>query len=542
MELESIMIPTTNRFASLYLKQAKPVKDFFHYDLNSEAVFNKRYDNLLERSFHREALADCIEQYMKPFPQSEKTKFSLKKLRRDDAVVVIGGQQAGLLTGPLYTIHKIISIIKLAKEQEEQLQKPVIPIFWIAGEDHDYLEVNHVYIEKDNQLQKVAYPETPLERQMMSAVQFNKGKMRQWVRDIFEEFGETNITNDLLAFTDRAIETTTNLVDFFAYLICGLFQKEGLLIIDSANKQLRQLEKTFFAHLIENHEAITEAVLHQQEMIAQHDFPPAISLEDQAANLFFYNGKERILLFYDKQKELFVGKNNEVVFTKTELLEMLNKHPDCFSNNVLTRPLMQEWLFPTLAFIAGPGEIAYWGELKQAFEVMGFAMPPIIPRLQMTLIERSVEADIAALNLSLESVLLHGTKKEKEAYLQTISDKGMEEEIVKTSNFLKKQYEEIEAKMHLLDKGLVPIVEKNLSFHLRQLEFLQRKTEQSIQMQHEVTLEKYDRIERFIRPDNTPQERIWNIFYFLNKYGLLMIDDLMSLSYPFNGTHQIVKL
>ncbi len=94
MELESIMIPTTNRFASLYLKQAKPVKDFFHYDLNSEAVFNKRYDNLLERSFHREALADCIEQYMKPFPQSEKTKYSLKKLRRDNAVVVIGGQHA----------------------------------------------------------------------------------------------------------------------------------------------------------------------------------------------------------------------------------------------------------------------------------------------------------------------------------------------------------------------------------------------------------------------------------------------------------------
>ncbi len=68
------------------------------------------------------------------------------------------------MTGPLYTIHKIISIIKLAKEQEEQLQKPVIPIFWIAGEDHDYLEVNHVYIEKDNELQKVAITKTPLEK------------------------------------------------------------------------------------------------------------------------------------------------------------------------------------------------------------------------------------------------------------------------------------------------------------------------------------------------------------------------------------------
>ncbi|WP_329812592.1 bacillithiol biosynthesis protein BshC, partial [Streptomyces sp. GSL17-113] len=91
-----------------------------------------------------------------------------------DAVVVIGGQQAGLLTGPLYTIHKVISIIKLAKEQERKLNHPVIPVFWIAGEDHDYQEINHVFVEQNGKLEKTGYPERLTDKRMASEFVFNK--------------------------------------------------------------------------------------------------------------------------------------------------------------------------------------------------------------------------------------------------------------------------------------------------------------------------------------------------------------------------------
>ncbi|WJV29001.1 bacillithiol biosynthesis BshC [Rossellomorea sp. AcN35-11] len=128
MELESLNIPAINRFASQYLKQEEPVTSYFHYNVNSPAVYSERLKDLGSRQFHRMELAECIASYMKSLPTSAKVEESLVKLR-NNAVTVIAGQQAGLLTGPLYTIHKIISVIQLARQQEEELNHPVVPVF-----------------------------------------------------------------------------------------------------------------------------------------------------------------------------------------------------------------------------------------------------------------------------------------------------------------------------------------------------------------------------------------------------------------------------
>ena len=136
----------------------------------------------------RKELALCIEEYMKPFPTSEVVKDSLTKLANDEnSVVVIGGQQAGILTGPLYSIHKVISIIAFAKQKEAQLNIPVVPIFWIAGEDHDFQEVNHIYMEKEDKIQKVTYPEKVLEKRMVTDIELNQELCLEWVEEIVSE-------------------------------------------------------------------------------------------------------------------------------------------------------------------------------------------------------------------------------------------------------------------------------------------------------------------------------------------------------------------
>ncbi|MGV3466818.1 MAG: bacillithiol biosynthesis cysteine-adding enzyme BshC, partial [Heyndrickxia sp.] len=351
MNLENIFIPATNRFASLYIEQKKPVKDFFHYDITDQDVFKKRYKDVQARTFEREKLADCIEEYMEKFSPSDEIKKSLAKLRQPESVVVIGGQQAGLLTGPLYTVHKLISIIHLAKEQEQKLQVPVVPVFWIAGEDHDYLEVNHVFVEKDRTIQKLSFAEGPIDKRMVSDVEFDKIHMKKWVKKVFEHFGETEYTNQLLHMMDNTIDQSKTFVDFFVKLILNLFSKYGVLLIDSADKQLRRLEVPFFKEIIEQSSSITNLVLQQQENIGSFDFTNTIEIGKNAVNLFYYDGKERILLDYFPEQDSYIGKNNKVQFSKVDLLAELEKHPEHFSNNVVTRPMMEEWLFPTLAFI-----------------------------------------------------------------------------------------------------------------------------------------------------------------------------------------------
>lgn len=542
MELENAAALATNRFASFYIENLESVKDFFQYNIKNESVFRQRYEDLSKRDFNRNGVAECIENYMSKFPQSAAVDSSIEKLRNPVSAVVIGGQQAGLLTGPLYTIHKIISIIKLAEQQEKELGRPIVPVFWIAGEDHDYLEINHVFAPEKKHIKKKSYSGSTVGKTMASDIQFDKEKMLAWVRHIFSYFGDRSHTKDMLAVVDEAISKTNTVTEFFSYLIMYFFKDYGLLLIDSADSKLRQIEKPFFSRLINQRQTITEAVLAQQEKKKALGFINAIEIDDFAANIFYYHDSERVLLEFDPLEKVFAGKTNELRFTASELNDLLESNPDRFSNNVVTRPLMQEWLFPTLAFIAGPGEIAYWGELLPAFQAMESQMAPIVPRLNITLLDKTTERYMDELNLSIDDVLERGTAIERDRFLTSIKNESFESILIETKNELVSQYDKIIASVEQIDGGHVRLAETNLKMQIKQLEFLQKKVEDSITKKHEATLEKFQRIEQMIKPDGQPQERIWNTFYYLNEYGQNFIDELLNLPYEFDGRHKIIRI
>ncbi|MEK3887071.1 bacillithiol biosynthesis cysteine-adding enzyme BshC [Bacillus sp. FSL K6-3431] len=542
MELESIDIPATNDFASLYIKQKEPVKGFFHYDITEKAVFEKRYKDITKEEYNRQELASIIESYMKRFPHSEKIEESLHKLRDASSTVVIAGQQAGLLTGPLYTIHKIISTIKLAEQQEVLLGKPVVPVFWVAGEDHDYLEINHIFAETNAGMKKMSFSGIFDEKRMVSDIHYDQEQMLDWINQIFEQLGERKHTKEMITFLHDAVKKYKTVTDFFTYIVIHFFKEYGLLVIDSADMQLRKLEKRYFYHLLENNAEITTSVLKQQGMIKSNAFNQAIEIENNSANVFYYVNNERILLYYDCSQDLFFSKKGDLAFQKAELLDLLEQFPERFSNNVVTRPMMQEWLFPTLAFIAGPGEIAYWGELKQAFELTNKKMPPIIPRLNISFLESSVERDVNELTLSVQNVIKNGLHNEKEQFIRSVSDQEFDGITEQAKEFLVAQYSGLYKRLHNIDTGLLPLAEKNLAYHIKQFDFLQNKVETSIQNQHKTMIRKYDRIERHLCPDESFQERVWNIFYYLNDRGEDFIHTLVNQEYEFNGKHKLIKI
>ncbi|MFS0643586.1 bacillithiol biosynthesis cysteine-adding enzyme BshC [Siminovitchia sp. 179-K 8D1 HS] len=542
MELQNTVVPATNRFASLYIENMEKIKEYFHYDITENGIFRQRYRDVMKRDFNRTRLAACMEKYMSRFPKSDATGLALEKLRDPQSVVVIGGQQAGLLTGPLYTIHKIISIIKLAEQQEKELGIPVVPVFWVAGEDHDYQEINHLYIKEHRTLKKMTYPQQMGSKKMASHIEFDKEVMKRWIRQLFSMMGERPHTNEMLLLLDEAAHQADTLVDFFSYIVLSLFKDYGLLLIDSADPSLRELEKPYFARLIELNQDIASAVLSRQAVLDQRGFHRAIDMDENAANLFLNTDKGRELLLFDSAKKVFISKGGDVMMTEEQLLQLLEQHPESFSNNVVTRPLMQEWLFPTLAFIAGPGEIAYWGELKTAFETAGMTMPPVVPRLNVTLLDRSIERELEELDLSLEKVLQCGCEAEKEQFLKNIQDRQLDALVQQTKESLQKHYQKIRAHIGQVDRGHTRLADTNLAFHLQQLDFLKRKVEESIMKQHEAVLNKYLHVEQMLRPDGRPQERFWNIFYFLNDYGPHFIHSLINISYEFDGKHKVLRI
>ncbi|MDF1506689.1 bacillithiol biosynthesis cysteine-adding enzyme BshC [Robertmurraya sp. DFI.2.37] len=544
MEMMNLNLPATNRFATAYYNGTDEVQNFFHYQYQNSFHYQKRLEELSERSFMREELAAHIEFFMKPFPSSERVFESIAKLKKKDSVVVIGGQQAGILTGPLYSIHKVISIIAFAKQKEKELGVPVVPLFWIAGEDHDYAEVNHVYLENRNQLEKWVYPNKVLDKRMVTDCVLNKEVCQSWIEDVIETFGETEHTNQLLEFSKKAVECSETFVDFFAYIVMELFKEQGLLLVDSGNRQLRQLEKKAFAEQINHAANITASVENQQAKLAEYGFARTIELSSEAANLFYYDEEhfERVLLEFNKETKTFFGKDGNISFSQEELLAIANEQPEKLSNNVVTRPIMQEVLFPTLAFIAGPGEISYWAELKNAFEIFNMKMPPIIPRITITFLEREIESSIADWGLNLQEVLRAGVSEEKERFLTSVKDTSFAELFSEAKEQLMKSYTKIRKQSEKDYKGLIPLLQKNESILLQQIAFMEGKIEEALLIKHDVALKQLDCIDYSIRPFGGPQERVWNIYYFLNKYGLDFVERLLKLPFDFDGTHKVVKI
>ncbi|PLR77493.1 bacillithiol biosynthesis cysteine-adding enzyme BshC [Bacillus sp. V3-13] len=544
MEMINLSLPGTSRFATDYAEWHPGMERFFHYKYHEPAAYWSRIEELNNRKFHRNELADHISAFMADFPGSAAINQSIQKLRQENSVVVIGGQQAGILTGPLYTIHKIISIITFAEQKERELNIPVVPVFWIAGEDHDFQEVNHVYVCENKRVEKWSYPERILEKKMVSDIQIDEDICKRWIEEVFQSYGETEHTSRLLQFAGQLLKKNISFVDFFSAIIIDLFKEYGILIVDSGNRELRKLEKEIFTRQITDHQQITDAVHFQQQQLARAGYSKTIEIAENAANLFYYDStvNERILLEYHPEEQRFIGKNGRVSFTDDELIELAAEFPERLSNNVVTRPLTQEWLFPTLSFIGGPGEIAYWAELTKVFEHFHMKVPPIVPRLNMTIVDRSLETDLTDLDIDLADALTKGVEAARNHFLDSIKDGELESLFNETKQQFNEKYQLIQKEVKQKYPGLLPLLEKNEKLVQSQIDFMADKLDLEVRLRHEITLNKMARIENALKPLGLPQERVWNIFYYLNKYGPEFVDELLKLPYKFDGTHKIIKV
>ncbi|MFC5734868.1 bacillithiol biosynthesis cysteine-adding enzyme BshC [Cytobacillus gottheilii] len=544
MEMLNLSLPAANKFATEYIIQSDRISPYFDYRYNESQSYEKRIHELEGRSFMREELASYIEQFMGKFPASEQVGISLKKLQQNNSAVVIGGQQAGIMTGPLYSIHKVLSIVAFAKEKEKELQVPVVPVFWIAGEDHDYPEVNHIFTKSGAKMNKVVYPEKVLEKKMVSNIAFDQNICREWVDGILESYGETAFTKDVMIILDEAIQKSDTFVDLFAYIIMAMFKDTGLLLVDSGDRQFRQLQKEILKKQIRLSKEVTQSVFMQQENLKNAGISNSIDITAHAANLFYYDEKQhdRLLLEYHQESALFSDKEQTIQFSLEELLQVAEESPEKLSNNVVTRPITQELLFPTLAFIAGPGEIAYWAELQQAFRHFSIQMPPLVPRINFTLLERDIETDLNELEVRLEDVLANGIEGQKNAFLQSIQSDQADSLFDSLQTDVNKHYRCIEDYAKTNTKGVVQLLKKNEQKVIEHIQFLQQKIQEDIQLQHSHIINKYDRTGTALKPDGAPQERVWNALYFMNRYGLEFFKQILNHPLPFDGSHVVVKI
>jgi bacillithiol biosynthesis cysteine-adding enzyme BshC len=339
---------------------------------------------------------------------------------------------------------------------------------------------------------------------------------------------------------ERALKSSDNLVDFFAELITSLFKGTGLILVNAADPALRRIETPFIQTMLSKQQQITTGVLKSQFELKELGYNPMLEVQDEAMNLFYHHHDERELLYWDKHTQKAITKDSKIEFSLEQLLKLVKESPDKFSNNVVTRPLMQEFLFPTLAFIGGPGEINYWAELKNVFGVVNLQMPPVVPRIGLTILERHVDSIIEELGENLEDILINGLEEKRKAWL-------MEQELGAMENHLDQyyaQYLEIHHKIKDVGQELLPHLrpnfEKNWLMIDKQFSYMKKLMERSAYEKHETIMKKYHRVQLSLVPNKMPQERVWNIYYYLNEYGLDIVQRICDLPLQHNGKHKII--
>ncbi|WP_068502150.1 bacillithiol biosynthesis cysteine-adding enzyme BshC [Paenibacillus kribbensis] len=539
------IIPETLRGGSAlaedYTKGTGRARDLYEYDVLHADAYAQRakwLDETEHLRLSRKEVVACLRIYNEQYNSYEAVRASLDRLESPDALVVAGGQQSGLFTGPMLVIYKAVTIIQAAREAEERLGRPVIPVFWIAGEDHDWDEVNHTYVlASDPQAVKIKLKKQPERRSSVSAIKVDAVEWEQAMADIEQSLPDSEHKADILRMIEHGLTDSYGLSEAFAKLLGLLFGDYGLVLLDSADPSLRKLEASVFRRLVQHNDELEQAYRTAAARIVDYGYHLQADVHEDGANLFYIHEDERLLLF--KQGGLFTDRRGMVTFTQEELLREIDIHPERFSNNVLTRPLMQDSLFPVLASVLGLGEIAYWAITRDAFGVLKMQMPILLPRMSFTLVEPGVEKYMLKHELSFGQVR-DGLEESKKQWLAAQDQLGIQDQFSGVKEAFARLYEPLVQQAGLIEKGLLPIGETNSKKILLQIAYLETKVQEALLRQNETALRQWDRIEWSLFPFGQPQERVYTIYHFLNRHGLGLIDMIMNIPTDLTGTHRVI--
>ncbi|MBI5974524.1 bacillithiol biosynthesis cysteine-adding enzyme BshC [Staphylococcus canis] len=524
MECLNIKIDEKDQFILKLMNQEPSVLQFFDYDPNVMTSFEKRMDQ--PSNSREEAIANVIRQYMSDLELTPEQEQSLQALETG-AKVVIGGQQAGLFTGPLYTFHKIVSIIIKSNELEEKFQKPVVPVFWIAGEDHDFDEVNHTYVmrERDGLLEKVKYHTMTPPTTSVSHYKPDQEALHEALTHYFKMLPETKYSKTLYTQLKQMIETVTNWTELFKKMVHECFKSKGLLLIDSQYGPLRTIEKPLLNQIVEQHQKIDDA-FRDMQVQTQGQGLDAMIMTDTNVHLFLEVDGQRQLLKYENG--VYRVNKTDDTYSKAELEHLIETNPERFSNNVVTRPLMQEWLFNTVAFVGGPSEIKYWAELKGVFRLFDIEMPIVLPRMRMTYITSKAQKLLHQYQIEASQVIQSGIDDAKDAFIRAQASDQVLDDI---DNMIEQQnlfYQQLETEMSKTEDNR-RLLKKNHEIQLHQYQFLKRRYLRNIERENEVSMRHFAQLTHTLHPMGGLQERVWNPLQLLNIYGM---DIFTSTTYP----------
>ena len=539
MVIPTNKLPNISSLVHDYFYEYDKVSEFFAGNFRDQAAYSLQTEKVRSRDLPREQLAALLKEQNLSYGCGAQTVGNIKKFIQDEACAVVTGQQVGLFSGPLYTIFKALTAIKLAESLNQNSLGCFVPVFWLASNDHDFAEINHItLLDKENRIDDIKYQghsaslKTPVSKVVLSA------EISNCIQRLKDLTHDSEFKPEILSQLGTAYQAGRSFVEAFAQWMTRLFKSYGLIFIDAAHPDLKDLGKDVFYAEIAQNSPSTQCALETSRKLRKKNYSTQIQLHEGILNLFLAEDERNSIQFRGDDYSI---KGRPQTFKKDELLQLLEKQPHKFSPNVLLRPLYQDTLLPTVAYVGGLSEVAYFAQMKEVYEKFNLPMPIIYPRKSLTLIEKKVDKALKTYSLKVQDIWQNADVKINEIAKEKIP-KSLDKAFQTTASHLDKDLTDIKQETLAFEPTLEKSVDLTIGKIHHQIRLLEKKILKASKKQNIIITQRIHLAKSSLYPNQRLQERLFNITPFLIKYGFTLMERLYQAVDIKHHDHQLFKL
>lgn len=505
--IDVALLPRVNPIFRDYLQGRSPLRDFYRWDPRQSQ--GQLLDSLTRRSYPRDELTSILTDQNRTWGAGNALVEGIARLRDSRAMMVVTGQQVGLFGGPLYTLYKALTAVAVARQLESEWKIPCLPLFWMASEDTDFAEIDHIAMpDEQDRITLLRYvphrgfgTDLPATHDLTPEIDRVFDALRQAA-------GAGRLQEKAFALLQDCYRPGANLVAAFGRLLSSLLGSQGLILVDPSDGRLKALARSLFLHEIATAPASARLVQTAWEKLRSLGYPPQVRLRGEGPNLFYlHEGRQPLKQVGDRQ----------------ELMRIVEESPERFSPNVILRPIMENFLFPTLAHVAGPHETAYYAQLRGVFDHFDIPMPFILPRASLTLVEGRIERLIKKHDLTFR-----GLHEDPERIVRQVLRRSLPKSFVtkqqRVVRTVLKGFEELKVLVSTLDPTLTPRLGRGEGLVKKQMEEMERLLLRSLNRRNQEIRTQVLRVLTHLLPHGELQERVDGFMPYLCRHGLPLID------------------
>ncbi len=516
-----------------YLDHFERVKNFYQFPPTIEAV--KRSARKLDYPPDRRAeVARLLREQNIALGAGAETLANLARLEKG-ALAVVSGQQVGLFSGPAYSVYKVVSAVQIAEELTRS-GIPAVPIFWMATEDHDLEEVRHSTWFDQGKLKRFELPVAPDAGKPVGRIPLG-APIEALIREA-AEFLESQGSELLAGFLRESYRPEETYGSAFGKLFARLFAQQGLILMDPLDPGLHQVAAPLYQHALAERDALNEKLLQRGRELDRAGFDAQVKVTSRSTLLFHLGDgvRQSITASADKFQA------GDKTWTREELVHLTHIEPANFSPNALFRPVVQDYLLPTIGYIAGSAEIAYFAQSEVVYRHLLGRMPVMLPRAGFTVLDAKANKILRHYGLTVEDVWAGSQDLQHKMESKSVS-KSLAKQFDRDQKQMQKMLSKLGKQIEKLDptlKGTVERAKKRIEYHLAKL---RRKAGRAQDQKTALIAAHLQYLESLLDPHKGLQERELCMLPILARWGAGALGELQKLASGKKiGHHFILQL